>query len=208
MAPADNETSVRYTIFASETVRIITNPAVSATVKFVCSFDVGLRRRRSKTCLGLASRMASRSLSSVVPQSRKLVSWGGSCFGSFGRGTRLIFAGRRAASEGSDRGCVASMSLRGPANAPRRVRVSRRPNPVRQTQSACPVSTLTGHSQSRRWNSLLGGRRTSAFPVDAPSILCLRSVLLSRDARLAQPLGQPVDVRLIAKWKPADVLGK
>ena len=55
---------------------------------------------------------------------------------------------------------------------------------------------------------VLGGRRTSAFPVDAPSILCLRSVHLSRDARLAQPLGQLVDVRLIAKWKPADVLGK
>jgi hypothetical protein len=44
-------------------------------------------------------------------------------------------------------------------------------------------STLTGHSQSRRWESLLGGRRTSAFPVDAPSILRLRSVHLSRDAR-------------------------
>ena len=35
-----------------------------------------------------------------------------------------------------------------------------------------------------------------------------RSAHLSRDARLAQPLGQLVDVRLIAKWKPADVLGK
>ena len=34
------------------------------------------------------------------------------------------------------------------------------------------------------------------------------NVHLSRDARLAQPLGQPVDVRLIAKWEPADVLGK
>ena len=48
----------------------------------------------------------------------------------------------------------------------------------------------------------------TAFPVDAPSILRVRSVHLSRDARLAQPLGQLVDVRLIAKWEPADVLGK
>ena len=31
---------------------------------------------------------------------------------------------------------------------------------------------------------------------------------LSRDARLAQPLGQPVDVRLIAKREPPDVLGE
>jgi hypothetical protein len=54
-------------------------------------------------------------------------------------------------------------------------------------------------------DSVLGGRRTSAFPVDAPSIFRVRSVHLSRDARLAQPLGQLVDVRLIAKWEPADV---
>jgi hypothetical protein len=59
-----------------------------------------------------------------------------------------------------------------------------------------------------KMDSLLGGRRTSAFPVDAPSILRVRSVHLSRDARLAQPLGKLVDVRLIPKWEPADVLGK
>ena len=29
-----------------------------------------------------------------------------------------------------------------------------------------------------------------------------------KDARLAQPLGQPVDVRLVAKREPADVLGE
>ena len=65
----------------------------------------------------------------------------------------------------------------------------------------------------------LGGRRTSAFPLGGslnPSRTgCLGRCLwypgsadLSRDARLAQPLGQSVDVGLIAKREPADVLGK
>ena len=59
-----------------------------------------------------------------------------------------------------------------------------------------------------KMNSQLGVRRSSAFSVGAPSILRVCNVHLSRDARLAQPLGQPVDVSLIAKWEPADVLGK
>ena len=128
--------------------------------------------RRPKPRVGPASRMASSSPIRRTPIAQTGQHGAAHVLAVLAGATRLIFAGWRAASEGSDRGCVASMSLRGPAKTPRRVRVSRRPNPVRQTQSACPVSTYSDRRGSRSWTPPLGGKYASNGQLEKDRSAC------------------------------------